>query len=369
MKVFNGRLGLQQRVLPAYRAPFFDILATACQGGMSVFAGKPRLNETIKLTNQLEMAQYSPARNLHLFNGSLYLCYQRGIIDWLEDWQPDALIMEANPRYLSTHPAIRWMHKRGRPVIGWGLGAPATRSPIGFIRRRARGNFIHQFDGVIAYSRRGATEYRNLGVPADRIFVANNAATARPTEPPPERPPIFDGKPTIIFVGRLQTRKRIDNLLRACAKLPEDIQPRALIVGDGPAREDLERLAENIYPQAQFLGGRHGSELSELFAQSDLFVLPGSGGLAVQQAMAHGLPAIVAEGDGTQEDLIRPQNGWLIPAGDLMALSEALSSALSEPARLRSMGVESYRITVEEINLETMVATFSEALNMVTRGA
>ena len=39
---FPGRLGLQQRVLPAYRAPFFDLLAGACQGGLSVFAGEAR---------------------------------------------------------------------------------------------------------------------------------------------------------------------------------------------------------------------------------------------------------------------------------------------------------------------------------------
>ena len=63
-------------------------------------------------------------KNIHLFGGSLYLCYQRGLIDWLEEWNPDALIVEANPRYLSTPSAVKWMHKQDRPVIGWGLGAP-----------------------------------------------------------------------------------------------------------------------------------------------------------------------------------------------------------------------------------------------------
>ena len=42
------------------------------------------------------------------------------------------------------------------------------------------------------------------------------------------------------------------------------------------------------------------------FAGADLFVLPGTGGLAVQEAMSYALPVIVAKGDGTQEDLVRP---------------------------------------------------------------
>src|SRR5690349_13693244 len=120
---FHGRLAVQQRVLPNYRAPFFDLLASLCDDGMSLFTGLPRSSEGITTAGQLQIAKYHRGQNVHLFNGPLYLCYQRGLIDWLQNWNPAALVMEANPRYLSTSPAIRWMHRRGRPVIGWGLGA------------------------------------------------------------------------------------------------------------------------------------------------------------------------------------------------------------------------------------------------------
>ena len=96
--------------------------------------------------------------------------------------------------------------------------------------------------------------------------------------------------------------------------------------------------------------------------QADLFVLPGTGGLAVQQAMSFGLPVIVAEGDGTQDDLVRPGNGWRIPANDLQSLTTALQDALADASRLRKMGAESYRIVAEEANLERMVQVFIEAL-------
>jgi hypothetical protein len=111
MTTFSGRLGLVQRVLPSYRAPFFDALAAACAGGLSLFAGLPRADESIATTTQLQIASYAPANNLHFAapSGPFYLCYQRGLTRWLADWNPDALILEANFRYLSSPAAIGWM--------------------------------------------------------------------------------------------------------------------------------------------------------------------------------------------------------------------------------------------------------------------
>jgi glycosyltransferase involved in cell wall biosynthesis len=125
-------------------------------------------------------------------------------------------------------------------------------------------------------------------------------------------------------------------------------------------------LAEKVYPAAQFPGAQHGAALEATFSAADLFVLPGTGGLAVQQAMSFGLPVVVAEGDGTQDDLVRPANGWRVRPGDLDDLTVTLRLALSDPARLRCMGDESYRIVAEEANLETMVRVFLQALSEVT---
>ncbi|MBI5932798.1 MAG: glycosyltransferase [Chloroflexi bacterium] len=349
---FSGRLGLQQRVLPSYRAPFFDLLAGSCEGGMSLFAGMARKEESVK-TGELKIANYKLGENLHLFGGAFYLCHQKGLLNWLADWNPDTLIVEANPRYLATSSAVKWMHARGRKVIGWGLGAPARSGKMIWSR------FVNQFDVMISYSRRGADEYAALGFPREKIFVAHNSVASRPTFNI-ERSTL-NVKPAIIFVGRLQARKRVDWLLRCCAEL--ELKPSLVIVGDGPEREKLEALAKDVYPAAEFVGAKHGAELTPYFAQADLFVLPGTGGLAVQEAMAHGLPVIVAKGDGTQDDLVRAGNGWQIPPEDYGALIQVTREALSDVSRLRRMGEESLRIVSEEINIEKMVESFVRALN------
>ena len=366
--VLPFRLGLQQRVLPGYRLPFFDTLARSCQGGLGVFAGQPRPAEMIESGPGLQTARYFPAANHHLLSGSLYLCWQAGLLAWLENWQPDVLIVEANPRYLSTSAGVRWMHAHRRPVIGWGLGVPAASGALAGLRRSARRAFLRQFDALLVYSAQGAAQYAGLGLNPDRIFVAPNAMAPRPTNPVPPRPPAPGGRPVVLFVGRLQARKRIDLLLQACARLPAAVQPALWVVGGGPEQPGLEALAKSVYPAAQFFGPRFGPDLDQLFSQADLFVLPGTGGLAVQQAMSFGLPVIVAEGDGTQSDLVRPGNGWSVAPGSLESLTVCLEAALADFPGLRRMGLESYRIVAEEVNVEAMVAAFGRAVTAVCQG-
>lgn len=357
------RLGVVQRVLPAYRATFFDALAENCPAGLSVFAGQPRPEEMIESGAGLQIATRFQAGNIPL---PFHLCWQSGLLGWLNSWQPQVVIVEANPRYLHTPAAVRWMHARGRKVIGWGLGAPGRQTGL---RAAFRRRFLNQFDALLTYSQSGAAEYRAAGFSEQRIFVAPNAAAPRPVQPPPLRSQDFaNGRPTVLFVGRLQARKRVDLLLRACAALPTTLQPSVWIVGDGPVRADLQALAAQVYPGAQFFGARHGAELDPLFDAADLFVLPGTGGLALQQAMSHALPALAAEADGTQADLVRPANGWRLVPGSLEDLVGALQQALSDPARLRRMGLESYRIVAEEINLERMVSVFEQAVLAVLEG-
>ena len=132
-----------------------------------------------------------------------------------------------------------------------------------------------------------------------------------------------------------------------------------------PSAQHWNCLPKNVYPSAEFIGAKHGAELKPYFAEADLFVLPGTGGLAVQEAMSYGLPVIVAKGDGTQDDLVREGNGWQINPEDYGALVSTMKNALSDITRLRKMGQESFRIVSEEINIQKMVDVFVDALNSV----
>lgn len=362
MSYIPARVGLQQRVLPEYRCAFFDTLAASCLQGLSVFTGNPRSNEAIETSNRLNIAHYNPGMNLHLLGGKAYVYYQLGLLLWLNRWQPQVLIVETNPRNFSNGLAVTWMHNRHRPVVGWGLGVPRGNAVSSTLQRL----FLKRLDAVIAYSNTAAQQYIDAGFRPEKVFVAANAVTLRPTNPPIDKPEYYaGGKPTILFVGRLQQRKRVDVLLQALAGLPKEEQPHLIIVGDGPDRSRLEQLAWSVYPGTVFTGAKHGADLEPYYAAADLFILPGTGGLAVQQAMAHTLPVIVGEADGTQSELVRAENGWILPDPSAKTLSRIVKEALTDLPRLRNMGKESYRIVSEEINLESMVETFVRALRSV----
>ncbi|MBT3942163.1 MAG: glycosyltransferase family 4 protein [Chloroflexi bacterium] len=374
-QTFPGKVGLQQRVLPRYRAPFFERLSTYCDDGLDVFAGTPRSEEGIVVTDDLIGPRHVPANNFHFGNGGLYLCWQRGYKRWLKESDPDALIVSADPRIPSSYRATRYMHSLGKPVLGWGLGTlskPTGRTKFSVVDR-IRSRFYRSFDALIAYSSKAAEDYVRAGVERERIFVAHNAVSTASADRAVEKFPAggeavrkwrqdqrLSGT-TLICVGRLVEAKRVDLLIDACrdAGQPCDL----LIVGDGPERAALEAYAADSFPQTRFLGHLEGDDLSVALAASDLFVLPGAGGLAIYEAMAHGKPVLVGKGDGTESDLVQVgRNGELVEPDDLNLLTTAISAYLRDTERMRREGSESRQIAKSEISIDQMARTFTDAL-------
>lgn len=362
---FDGRAGIAQRLLQPYRIPVYDLLASKCRGGLSVFASRFDQNNVPLTKLDLSIAKFSPAINYYIFDGKFDLCWQSGLQKWLKTWQPDIVIVEANPRNLSTPLMIHWLHKHGCRVIGHGLGVMPLTSGLEKLRALGRRGLIGLLDGVFAYSSLAGEQYHDLGMPPDRIFVAHNAISPKPTKLPPDRPSHFAQRPILLFVGTLIPRKRIDLLLKAYTQIEATPKPMLQIVGDGPSKKSMQDLADSLKVDCLFLGDLRGPDLDKVFDAADLFILPGAGGLAVQEAMAHALPVIVSKADGTEADLVRPENGWLIEPGEINALVQSIDDALSNPRRLREMGAASYQIVSSEINIESMSATFVRGMGVV----
>ncbi|HZK62432.1 MAG TPA: glycosyltransferase family 4 protein [Anaerovoracaceae bacterium] len=360
------RVGLQQRVIPSYRVPFIQTLASHQQVELYVFAGHPRPEEMVSSVSEIPDVSFKLGRNIHILKNSAYFCYQPELMPWIKALIPQVLILEANPRYPSTRHALKWMRANHKGLIGWGLGVPDYTGSLAKIRNKARFDFLNQFHAILAYSNQGRDQYIDAGLSSERVFVAPNATAAKPVGPAPERSPQFiNGKATLIYVGRLQSRKKIDSLINACSKLQEKIQPNLWIVGEGQISEDLITLAKLKYPATKFWGALYGDELKKLYLQADLFVLPGTGGLAIQEAMSFALPVIVAEADGSQSNLVNDSNGWIIPPDDELALLNCIHQALLNPLNLRKMGLAAYEVVTNQVNVETMAGVFVNVIEQV----
>jgi len=364
--MFDGRVALQDLHMPLYRRPIYELLHQRISGGLGVFTGVSDNMLGVVGSDGLDVADHRIVRNRHLTRGKFETVWQPGLTRWLEEFQPDAMIAGANPRTLSTNLGRRWAQRRRIPVLGWGLGTLMLAQGGEGLRNFGRRRFYRRFDGLIAYSSVAKDQYAAYGFPRERIYVVHNAATPRPTHAPPERPDAFQERPVILFVGRLYEGKRLELLFEAVSRMDGGVRPRIEIVGDGPGTEVIRQQADSMCPgDVTFRGSLYGDELADAFKQADLFVLPGLGGLAIQEAMSWGLPVISAEGDGTQFDLVREENGWLMTPGDVTSLQECLEDAFSDCARLRRFGLEGYRIVDEELNLERMIDEFVIALTSI----
>jgi glycosyltransferase involved in cell wall biosynthesis len=369
------RLGIQQRVLPEYRQPFFDSLASRVES-LEIFAGYPMAAEGIRAGKGLHCAQWKQTKNYYLGGINSYICWQNKLAHWLSHYRPDALVFEANPRLMSNYFAIRRARSLKIPIFGWGLGV-LRRMPgqDGYASRWQR-TFLRQFDAMIAYSSKGAEDYIHLGYDPRRVFVAPNAAASANSLTGIAKTQIsadtvstwrsehgVDAGPLLLFVGRLIREKRLPDLLDACARLGNGVQ--LVIVGDGPERDALKQLAGRIFPRARFLGHLTGESLAVCFSAADLFVLPGSGGLSLQEAMAFGCPVVVASGDGSQWDLVEDGvTGFHLASTEPDSLYRVLNNALQDRSLLQRMG-QAAQVKIQKVhNLESMVDAFVAALQI-----
>ncbi|HEX6751246.1 MAG TPA: glycosyltransferase family 4 protein [Longimicrobium sp.] len=157
------------------------------------------------------------------------------------------------------------------------------------------------------------------------------------------------GEVSLLFVGHVERTKGVFELLDTVASLAASAPGvRLVIAGDGTARAEAERRAEElgIADRVRFAGWITGREKLDAFAAADVFVLPshfeGFPNVVVE-AMAAGLP-VVTTPVGSVADVIEPgKNGLLVPVEDAKALAEAISRLASDPAERRRMGAEGHR--------------------------
>jgi len=122
-------------------------------------------------------------------------------------------------------------------------------------------------------------------------------------------------------VAHLVARKRHEVVLRALARLEPARRPEYLVIGDGPCRDPLERLARElgVADHVRFLGQLPNPEAVARAATCDLFVMPGVEepfGVAFVEAMAAGLPAIGSRGEGGPEDIAAAGPGMILVEPD-----------------------------------------------------
>lgn len=176
--------------------------------------------------------------------------------------------------------------------------------------------------------------------------------------------------PGVLFVGRLETEKNVDQLITAFAEVLRRARATLTIVGIGSRLEPLRRLAAHLGVAADvfFAGRLNDADLLRAYASADVLCIPGTAelqSLVTLEAMAAGKPVVAADAMALPH-LVHPgQNGYLFPPGDTAILSRQLTDLVLHPARRRRMGRASLALAQTHAFSSTLDA-FEEIYASVT---
>ncbi len=171
----------------------------------------------------------------------------------------------------------------------------------------------------------------------------------------------LEGKRVIAFTGRLVPHKGVDVILRAMPLLPPEVV--LLVIGAGPRLPSLIGQARRLGVQSRvrFCPSVSDDDLPRYLALAELFVFPSQNrlegfGLVVAEAMAAGLPVVIADMPGVREVIEPGKEGLLtepLIASDLAAKVRML---LDDPELTRRMGAAARRRAEERYGLPTVAA-------------
>ena len=272
----------------------------------------------------------------------------RGLSEAIAQVDPDVILSVGySPKFHSE--AVKIAKKFTRPMIfrAETNDQARTRGPIKRILRDVfLKRFYRNFQALLHVGKRSQEHYHRLGFQTDpRMFSPycvdptpfQTGDSFRSTVREDVRKEIgaHPNQIVVMFCGKLSLRKAPGLILEAISRIDSSKKSKffVLLVGDGELRQKLESDANQFHISLKHVGFKKQHELSRYYHASDLLVLPSiwgeTWGLVVNEALHHGLPAVVSSSVGCAEDLIFPgQTGEIFKNGDVRSLAECLDSAL-----------------------------------------
>lgn len=360
-----------QRVVPSYREELFERLKAERSIDYVLASGAVPCSEAIVGTNRPGLVDYTLSNHKLPWLGGVTLV--GNLLECLRKTSPQVVIVEANPRLSSSYQIALWCRVVKRPMILWGLGKVDRKRSLLFDRvsELASSWLANHGTAAIGYSTAAAEFYIERGFDRSRVVVAPNATRPIPSIEDTAvsaadaawaaAEGIKTGVPSVLYVGRLTSVKRLDILFQASGEVSAPHQ--ILVVGDGPERTALEEQARaNPWP-VYFFGHQDSFIVERCLRLAAVFVLPGRGGLALHQAMSFGVPTLVSEADGSERALVEDGvSGYYFEPGNAGELALVLSRCLMDPVGSERLGAEGRERVIVAGGLDEMIRSFNDAV-------
>jgi glycosyltransferase involved in cell wall biosynthesis len=220
------------------------------------------------------------------------------------------------------------------------------------LRRLSGGTLARAVDAHVAVGERVARIVeRYLRLPAGSVRSVPNGVPSPPvrTASAPRAGGLLVGA-----LGRLTDQKRIDGLVHALSTIPD---MRLTLVGDGPQRRELERLASALGVAERLEITGWVNDPRDWLLRFDVLAVPSlweGMPLAILEAMHAGLPVVASDVGSVAEAVVDGQTGFVVPPGDDAALVDRLRRLQTDPELRRRMGEMARSVAVDRFTVTTM---------------
>jgi len=369
------KIVLIQRVITHYRVRLFQRLSNIESIDLTLYYGASGKSKSNKANNSDNIEGFKNRKLLTLccrfrLHGKLFpIFFHPAIIFHLFKDRPDLIICEGESNLINNVFVVLFAKITNTPYVWWGLGRVRSNKPS--ILRKILGPIIKHMlknaSAILGYSTFAKEFYSSYGINKDKIFVAYNCVDTDKVKADIEKynklaPEVkkelgLDYKKVILFVGSFMKEKKIENLILAYQKIKKDYPDTALLlVGDGEMKKGMENLVQGKHLNDVVFIGKTIEDVSLYFLIGDLFVLPGEGGLAINQAMTHELPVVTVPADGTELDMvINGKNGYIVNNDDIDALIESIIKILRNDTLRQKMAQNSRILIEEQFNIKNMI--------------
>ncbi len=263
--------------------------------------------------------------------------WHKGVHSLLKGYS--AYLITGQYEYLSYWVIIFYAKLTGKRIYCWTHGT--SQKALGKTKERLINKlFFKVMDGILMYNSYRIPNMEAIGISANKLFVIHNSLDS------PFQTDIYDklqpssiyrdhfhnDLPTVIYIGRIQKRKKIDLLVKAIAYLYHDNNPLNLvIVGKATQENDIEQLVldKGIADHVWFYGPCFEEEKNaELLYNAAVCVCPAEVGLTAIHSLTYGTPVISNNDFDTQmpefEAIINGETGSFYQAGDIPSLAQEI---------------------------------------------
>lgn len=301
----NKKIIYVARFVPHYHVSLFETLEEEVQKNGDEFylisVKNPPNEGRSGITGKVVQNHLFYDKDIETHIGVFQLYWQSGVLEILHKIQPDQIIMPGHVGNITSWIIARKFRNK---VFTWQCGYEYHTSKIKDILQKM---YLHGFVHHLAYHTEAKRFMMKYGIKEEDITVLHNTInqkelkTALMEEARAFLKNNYDiafEKNIFLYVGTLLEEKKVDVLINMMNFLDDSYI--LIVVGDGPYRSKLEDISGD---KVVFTGNQL-DEKHYFFTAADIFFMPGTGGLALNEAMFYGNVLLSSLGDGSAEDLV-----------------------------------------------------------------